>query len=57
MLKKDLAAARKQWTDEGKTNAEEEARQQNDFLQYEDSAGRFADFRSLCEPVLRLWDP
>jgi len=46
MLRKDLAAARQQWIGEPDTDAEQEARKRSDFLRYEDSAGRFADFHS-----------
>ncbi len=46
MLKKDLAAARKQWIEDAKTDAEKEQRKRSDFLRYEDSAGKFADFHA-----------
>ena len=46
MLKTDLAAARKQWIDDADTDTEKEERERSDFLRYEDSAGRFADFHS-----------
>jgi len=46
MLKKDLAAARKQWIDDANTDSEQEQRERSDFLRYEDSAGRFADFHA-----------
>ena len=46
MLCKDLAAARKQWIAEGKTDAEQKRREESDFLCYEDSTGHFADFHA-----------
>ena len=46
MLKKDLAAARKKWIDDAKTDDEKERREKSDFLRYQDSDGRFADFHS-----------
>ena len=46
MLKKDLAAARRQWIDDANTDVEREQREGSDFLRYEDSAGRFADFHA-----------
>ena len=47
MLCKDLAAARKRWIAEGKTEAEQKRREESEFLRYEDSAGRFADFHAM----------
>ena len=46
MLRSDLAAARKQWIAEGETEAEQKRREASEFLRYEDSAGRFADFHA-----------
>ncbi len=46
MLRGDLAAARKAWIDEAKTTQQKEDREKADFLTYEDSAGRVADFHS-----------
>ena len=46
MMKKDLAAARKKWIEEAKTPKEKTERERSDFLKYQDSAGKFADFHS-----------
>lgn len=46
MMKKDLAAARKKWIKEAKTPKEKAERERSDFLKYQDSAGKFADFHS-----------
>jgi hypothetical protein len=46
MMKKDLAAARKKWIEEAKTPKEKVERERSDFLKYQDSAGKFADFHS-----------
>lgn len=46
MLQKDLAAARKKWIAEGKTEAEQKRREESDFLKYKDSGGCFVDFHA-----------
>ncbi|MCX7429186.1 MAG: tyrosine-type recombinase/integrase, partial [Planctomycetia bacterium] len=46
MMQRDLKAARKAWMGAAKTPEEQEAREQSDFLAYQDSAGLFADFHS-----------
>jgi len=46
MLKKDLAAARRQWLRKSSTDAERAERQRSDFLQYQDADGRYADFHA-----------
>jgi len=47
MISFDLAAARRAWLAETTDDAEREARQESDFLKYEDSQGKFADFHAL----------
>ena len=47
MMMFDLAAARRAWLAEAKDDAERETRQASDFLKYEDSQGKFADFHAL----------
>ncbi len=47
MLKIDLAAARANWIGEVGTDEERDAREQSDFLAYEDAAGGKADFHAL----------
>jgi len=47
MMKKDLERARKTWVEEAKDDAEEmKRREETDFLKYEDSDGKYADFHS-----------
>ena len=46
MMQRDLEAARKKWIQEGETEAEMEAREKTDFLNYRDDNGLFADFHS-----------
>ena len=46
MLRKDLAAARKQWIAEASTDAERTQREDSDFLVYRDANGLFADFHA-----------
>lgn len=46
MMQRDLEAARKTWIEEGKTEAEMDAREKTDFLKYCDDNGLFADFHS-----------
>ncbi len=46
MMRKDLEAARKKWIEEAKTPKEKAERERSDFLRYQDSAGKFADFHS-----------
>jgi integrase len=47
MMKKDLAQARKAWIEEAKGNpAEMQRREDSDFLKYENSDGKYADFHS-----------
>ena len=47
MLMFDLKSARKLWINEAKTKKEKAHREKSDFLKYQDSHGRFADFHSL----------
>lgn len=47
MLDRDLAAARKKWLKEAKTEEEIARRQESDFLCYINHAGLFADFHSF----------
>jgi len=46
MMRLDLEAARNQWIDEVKTAEEKADRERTDFLKYEDSRGKFADFHA-----------
>jgi integrase len=46
MLRKDLEAARQVWLAEATTDVERQRRNESDFLKYQDSAGRFADFHA-----------
>ena len=46
MMRMDLKAARKKWIEEVKKPEQKAAREQSDFLQYQDSRGLFADFHS-----------
>lgn len=43
-MRRDMDAARKIWIDEAKTPKAMAQRESSDFLRYEDSKGRFADF-------------
>jgi hypothetical protein len=47
MLQRDLAAARNSWIEEAQTDTEKKRRNASDFLRYEDTAGRVADFHAL----------
>ena len=47
MIERDLMAARDQWLDEAKTDAERFERMRSDFLCYCDHDGLFADFHGL----------
>ena len=47
MLQFDLATARSLWIEEATTKKEGREREKSDFLKYQDSQGRFADFHSL----------
>jgi site-specific recombinase XerD len=48
MLCKDLAAARERWIADAEDDPEEQARrEESEFLCYEDSSGRFADFHGV----------
>ncbi len=47
MLKADLQAARAAWIDVADDDAEREERNRSDFLTWQDSAGRYADFHAL----------
>jgi len=47
MMMFDLAAARRAWLAEATDEFELQARQESDFLKYEDSQGKFADFHAL----------
>ena len=46
MMREDLAAARRVWIAEADDAKEQEHRQNSDFLKYQDSSGRFADFHA-----------
>lgn len=46
MLRADLEAARAAWIDEAKTDQEKEAREQSDFLAYQNAAGEYIDFHA-----------
>ena len=46
MMRDDLAAARRVWLSEAKDKKELRRREKSDFLKYQDSAGRFADFHA-----------
>jgi integrase len=46
MMRRDLEAARKEWLEEAKTDAERKKREDSDFLAYCNHAGLFADFHS-----------
>ena len=46
MMMNDLAAARKVWIEEGKSDKEKKLREESDFLRYKDSQNRFADFHA-----------
>ena len=46
MMRMDLAAARKAWIEEAKTDGEKEKREDSDFLQYVDQEEVFADFHA-----------
>jgi len=46
MMRHDLAAARRVWLSEAKDKKELRRREKSDFLKYEDSNGRFADFHA-----------
>lgn len=47
MMMFDLASARRVWLAETSDEFELQARQESDFLKYEDSTGKFADFHAL----------
>ena len=47
MLQRDLAAARSSWNAEALTDTEKERRNASDFLRYQDTTGRVADFHAL----------
>jgi integrase len=46
MMRLDLAAARETWIEKAKTKREKARREKSDFLKYQDSAGRYADFHA-----------
>ena len=46
MMRRDLAAARKDWIEQAETDKERALRESSDFLVYKDSQGRFADFHA-----------
>ncbi len=52
MLKADLKAARDAWIKETDDPAERASRERSDFLTWEDSEGRFADFHALRHTYL-----
>lgn len=45
-MRRDLAAARKAWLEEAKTEDERSRRKLSDFLRYKDTLGRYADFHA-----------
>jgi integrase len=47
MVRKDLARARNLWLEEARTDEERKRREESDFLCFQSSDGRFADFHSL----------
>jgi integrase len=47
MIQRDLAAARKSWLEDAKTEVERKMREESDFLCYQSHDGRFADFHSI----------
>ena len=47
MMMFDLAAARRAWLAEANDEFEFQAREESDFLKYEDSLGKYADFHAL----------
>jgi integrase len=47
MMRLDMEAARKNWTEEARTPAERRKREKSDFLAYQNHAGLYADFHSL----------
>jgi len=47
MIRADLQAAREQWIAAAGDEAERQRREETDFLTFEDSAGRYADFHAL----------
>jgi len=51
-LRLDLSAARAAWLEETKDEAERTELEKSDFLKWEDSQGRFADFHSLRHTYL-----
>ena len=46
MMQLDLQAAREAWLEEAKTPEDRRAREESDFLKYQDDSGLFADFHS-----------
>lgn len=46
MMRVDLAAARLAWLDESENKEDRAARERSDFLKYQDSQNRFADFHA-----------
>ena len=47
VLRKDLAAARKEWVEEAPAGRQREEREKSDYLKAKDSGNRVADFHSL----------
>jgi hypothetical protein len=46
MMKADLKAARKKWSEEAKKKQEKSEREKSDFMKYQNDAGLFAYFHS-----------
>ncbi len=46
MMQSDLTHARRQWISEATTDADREARERSDFLQWQDADGRVVDFHA-----------
>jgi len=46
MMRSDLAGARRDWVAAAQTDVDRKAREQSDFLQYEDADGRVVDFHA-----------
>ncbi|MGL4942255.1 MAG: hypothetical protein ACRC46_03580 [Thermoguttaceae bacterium] len=53
MIAFDLAAAHKKWIAEADTEKERREREDSDFLRYENSEGKFADFHGLRHTFIR----
>jgi len=53
IIRKNLTMARTLWIGEATIKKERKKREKSDFLRYEDSQGRFADFHSLRHMLSR----